>query len=105
MQKQNLTNINTINALPVSGKEKVEFAKELYQEQSTKGTGQAFVESGIPLETYLGSTIKNKSQDFMALADILNKTSLEDINKPLKQIIEENNLTKLLKTDISPRRS
>jgi hypothetical protein len=104
LQKQNLTNINTINALPVSGKEKVEFAKELYQEQSTKGTGQAFVESGIPLETYLGSTIKNKSQDFMALADILNKTSLEDINKPLKQIIEENNLTKLLKTDITPGR-
>ena len=60
--------------------------------------------SSIPLDMFLQSTIKDKGDEFMKLANILNNTSLENINKPLKQIIEENNLTKLLKTDIVPGR-
>jgi hypothetical protein len=50
--------------------------------------------SSIPLDMFLQSTIKDKGDEFMKLANILNNTSLENINKPLKQIIEENNLTK-----------
>ena len=120
LQKQNLQSPQEIiNALPVSGKEKVEFAKEVYggmglpskppgmetsqvmmdvADRPGIGTGQAFKE-GIPYDVFLKGTIKNDSEDFVKLAEILNKTPIDELDKTITQIARENNLNTLFKIE------
>lgn len=64
------------------------------------GTGQRYKETGLPKDIYFKSYIKpEQAKDIEKLADILNKTSIEDMNKPLKQIMVDNNLDSLLRVE------
>jgi len=62
------------------------------------GTGQAFKE-GIPYDVFLKGTIKNDSEDFVKLAEILNKTPIDELDKTITQIARENNLNTLFKIE------
>ena len=68
------------------------------------GTGQRYAETGLPKDVYFKSYIKpEQARDIEKLADILNKTSIEDMNKPLKQIMVDNNLNSLLRVESKVR--
>jgi hypothetical protein len=53
----------------------------------------------IPYEMFLQSTIRNDREDFLKLADVLNKTPIDELDKTITQIAKENNLNKLIKTE------
>ena len=68
------------------------------------GTGQRYKETGLPKDVYFKSYVKpEQAKDIEKLADILNKTSIEDMNKPLKQIMVDNNLNSLLRVESKAR--
>ena len=68
------------------------------------GKGGTYAGKGLPKDLYLQSYIKpEQARDIEKLADILNKTSIEDMNKPLKQIMVDNNLNSLLRVESKVR--